>query len=356
MRSGRPLLLSISRMLDMGGMPSAATSKAARSVDTSKNLKVRCIAFDFALLTRAVQDCTVKKGSKEFSPEQREIELPTPTTPKVGMVEEIASILNVRLGGSIERRPNEAEDELLSAITGEVQSKKDLSEKEGNCFKEKDKESESTHSSILPTSDIRSKYFHKLRNRAEDGMSIDGIERAKRQIDDNLTKGDAAGHLAARAIAINQGSKNSTKWMALTGTGSLLQYVSTRNMKIALLPIPDNDKHEQEGKRMDDFTKQLPQVTFNLLLRKGKDACDILEKLCDGLSIDDPNSTLVVSDRDDYLKSAKEVGMTTCRIRHTLNGPRGNTTAHYNVTNLADVQDVINEVNGISFVAVRGQR
>jgi len=351
MRASRPFFMSISRMLDMGGMPSAATSKAARSIDTSKNLKVRCIAFDFHLLTRTVKDNSGKKNTKGFSPKQEKMNTTTPILPQVGMIEEMANLLNVRLGGSIDGRLKEKEDD-LSAITGEVQPKIDSAEK----YSKKEEEYESTHPDIASSSDIRSKYLHKLRNRTEGGMSIDGIERAKQQIDDTLTKGDAAGHFAARAIAVNQGSTNSTKWMALTGTGSLLQYVSTRNLKIALLPIPQNLQHEQEGKRMDDFTKQLPNVKFDLLLRKGENVSDILEKLIRALPIGDPNATLVVSDRDDYLKLAKETGMTTCRIRKSPNAPRGNTTAHYNVANLADVQDVINEVNGISFVAVRAKR
>ena len=322
MRSSR-LVLNISRMLDLGGMPSASTAKAMRSVDASKNCKVKCLAFDFDLLTRTVVD----NREKVVEPVAVAAATPSPILPDVGMLQQMANLLNIKLGESPPTASKEPDDDLPALTT-----------------KGKDKKQSNNP---LAGADIRNKYASKLRNRG----GVAGIELAKQEAENFLTKGDAAGHLAARAIAANQGNTETPKWMASTGTGSLLQYVSNRSMKIALLPLPDNGKVDRQGQRMEEFTKQIPQVTFDVLLTGGEDVSKILKDMLGKLSLD-PLSCMVISDRDDYLRNAKEVGMTTCRVRPHANAPRGNTTAHYTVESMAEVQDVVNDINGISFKAV----
>jgi hypothetical protein len=102
---------------------------------------------------------------------------------------------------------------------------------------------------------------------------------------------------------------------------------------------------------MKDFTKQLSLVSFDLLIEKGENVVDILKELQHEFGID-PVATMVVSDKDDYLKAAKDEGMISCRIR-PKNARRGNISAHYNVETVAQVQDVVNEINGISYSATR---
>ena len=58
-----------------------------------------------------------------------------------------------------------------------------------------------------------------------------------------------------------------------------------------------------------------------------------------------------MSDQDNLLKAARDSGMITCRIR-PKNARRGNISAHYTVEDVLQVQDVVNEMNGISFNAV----
>lgn len=327
---------NISRMLDLGGMPSAATSKNAL-MDASKNCKVRCLAFDFDLLTRT----TVKESNVPADPKplgsavtESHARPVSPILPDVSMLQQMANLLNVKLGGSV-TPSKQIDDDLSSLDTTTADSDKRRPEK--------------SPSNPLPgDNDIRNKYAAKLRNRG----GVAGIALAKQEADDSLLKGDAAGHLVARAMAVKAGSSETPKWMALTGTGALLQYVSTRSMKIALLPQPGNRNAEQEGQRMEEFTKQIPQVTFDVVLKEGGEHVpDILQSLLGQIALD-PLTCLVVSDRDDYLRSAKEAGMTTCRVRTHVNAPRGNTTAHYTVTTMAEVQDVVNEINGISFKAI----
>lgn len=62
-----------------------------------------------------------------------------------------------------------------------------------------------------------------------------------------------------------------------------------------------------------------------------------------------PKQCLIYSDRDDYLKMAKEGGMLTGRARREFSkGRRGNRTAAYRVNNMSNVEDIVNEINGIS--------
>ena len=197
--------------------------------------------------------------------------------------------------------------------------------------------------------DVRSKYADKLKARGGTGLA--GVDRAKQTVADSIKKGDAAGHLAARAAAVSQTAAE-TKWMALTGTGSLLMYITNRSMKIALLPPkPSFQGNPTLAKQMQDFTKQLSLVSFDLLVEKGDTAVDILKEVQHEFRID-PVATMVVSDKDDYLKAAKEEGMISCRIR-PKNARRGNISAHYNVETVAQVQEVIDDINGVSFNATR---
>lgn len=337
MRSSRPLLLSFSRMLDMGGMPSAASAKAIKPVNAAKNCKVQCLAFDFDLLTRTVNESSAKPV-KITAPPVDPVRL-DPVVPNVGMIQEMANLLNVSLGGSKAKKDDDAADDLSALLSAEEEA----------AVLEKAAADKKINKNPLAGSDIRNKYASKLRHRVEGGVA--GLESAKQRQADALVKGDAAGHLAARTVAMNQGNTE-TKWMAMTGTGTLLQYISNRSMKIALLPVPSNSHAEIEGKRMREFAKQLPNVEFNVVLQNGEAASDVLTNLLEELSTLDPPTTMVVSDRDDYLRFAKDSGMTTCRVRTHANAPRGNVSAHYSVNSMAEVQDVLDEINGISFNAV----
>lgn len=102
---------------------------------------------------------------------------------------------------------------------------------------------------------------------------------------------------------------------------------------------------------MEDMKKQLFDVEFDLLCKDGTDGAKmVIAKSLESLHLD-PTNVLLVSDRDDYLRAAKDCGMVTCRIR-PLNKPRGNISTDYSVPTVPEVKDVINEINGISFNAV----
>lgn len=354
MRSSRRLLLSISRQLDMGGMPSASSMPPVRGVDTSKNCKVRAIAFDFDMLTRSIQEQEKKDkadSSKAKTRDEHETQGDGSILPDVGMVQEMAKLLNVNLGGEANKTSNEPTDDLSRLTQGDSRPTPNddapppISSRANEQQQQKTSLSSSSSSSPFH-GDIRDKYAAKLKRKLDGGVM--GVERAKEEAETALKRGDASGHLAARNIAVSQGSQ---KWMALSGTGSLLQYISNRGLKLVLLPVPNNDFSHDEERKMQDFTKQLPRVIFDVLLTEGEEVTEILDQTQEELGLD-PVVTMVVSDRDDYLREAKKSGMITCRVRFQPNAPRGNITAHYNVEAISDVQEVVDDINGISFNAV----
>ena len=396
--SSRILLLPrgrFSSMLDLGGSPGA---KVDTRVDVGKNNKVQACLLDFDLITRSIAaqkakaeaetrlTSSPKKSSFGGSSAAADIEIPSDTRPDVGMVEKFAGLLRVQLGGQIGGKQQDGGgDDDLSLLTGERSKRSfaaelpsfghsaemgDVSKANAGFSsagmanipnrKKIGADGDDSDSSIsapkgLPLTDIRERYAKKLRSKLDGGLA--GIDLARYQRDEALKKGDAAGNAVARRVAeANPPSESGSRWLAATGSGDLLMCLSGRSMKVALLPVPggDGDAADKEGRTMEELTAQLPQARIDVLARGGPgQSCDgILKSVSEELNVP-PLGTLLVSDRDDYLRSAKEMGMFTCRVR-PKNAPRGNITASHSVSTVAEVQDVINELNGISFNAVFG--
>lgn len=336
-------------MLDMGGV---ASTSANTEVDTGKNHKIRCIALDFNVITRSVesqnQEAKNTLGSTDMTFGENILSKRSPkesVKPNVSIVQNFADLLGVNLGGDItlpQKSGGETDD--LSQLTGKSE---DMSKTTNKSADARDN----------LTMDVRVKYAKKLRSRVEGGLA--GVELAISQREEASKKGDAPGNLVARQIAASQVvSTSGPRWLAKTGTGTLLTFLNQRSMKIVLMPLPtlmDTRKKDEEGVKMDNFAKQLPKIKFNLLMKGLKDNNGTIEKNTDAILSHilestnvPPISTLVVSDRDDYLLAAKNRGLFTCRVKQK-NAPRGNVTTNYNVEDIAEVEDIVNEANGISF-------
>ena len=344
-----------SSMLDMGGVGQAAVTK---KINVGKNNKVRAICLDFNLITRSIEERRVQ--AEEEDRIQTKIDLSKSGGTQLihadtSAVQSFANLLGVKLGDSISQKKKDEDD--LSGLLGNI------------CNSEPKKPKITAKK--IPTSsshtDIRSKYSQKLRNKIEGGVA--GLDLAKSEKEDNLNKGDAAMHLAARNLMSVEGaagapSRSSSRWLATTGVGKLLSFVDGRSMQIVLLPLPstpsmpqsDEDvKHTLE--EMTNLTKQLPNVNFDLLVsdgrRKGTEdqnddtAQYLVKNVLSKLDSIDPIQFLLVSDRDDLLGAARDLGMFTVRVR-PKNRRRGLTT-NYNVDDVGSVQEVINEINGVSF-------
>ncbi|KAL7451804.1 hypothetical protein ACHAXS_000257, partial [Conticribra weissflogii] len=280
--------------------------------------------------------------------------------PDVSMVEKMANLLNIKIGDDspVKRKSNKNDDD-ISAILRSADVKPEPEKKQTIKIT----------SSSGPHVDIRSKYASKLRNKIEGGVA--GLDLAKSEKEDFRKRGDAQSHMAARALisanAIPTESTSSSRWMATTGAGKLLSFISGRSMQIVLLPEPSTPSRPQSDEDvkvtlqdMESLKKQLPHVHFDLLIPDGRrrgevgseeankdTAQDILDNVLSKMDVP-PLQFVVVSDRDDYLGAARETGMFTCRVR-PKNSRRGNITASYNVPDVASVEGVINEINGISF-------
>lgn len=322
-------------MMDMGGVP---TASAKTKLDMGKNNKIKAVALDFDLITKSIETHRLQDQANRDKIEKDEVkELNAEVKPRTDLVTSIADLLGVKLGGEGQMRK---EDDVMS-LRGKRSKEKNVKDAQD----------------ALAANDIRIKYAKKLRDRVDGGLA--GVEVAKSKKEEMLSRGDAGGHFAARSLAAaNTVSTSGSKWMASTGTGTLLSFLSMRSMKISLLPSPrqmtlvDQETKKQE---MESLTRQLPTVKFDLLLdgiidsREDIAGC-LLENIASELGTK-PIETLVVSDQDSYLRSARDLGYYTCRVRRK-NAPRGNITTDYTTETVVEVQDVVNELVGISFNTV----
>lgn len=356
-------------MLDMGGVGQAAVTKR---INVGKNNKIRAICLDFNLITRSIEE---RRALAEAQVENDRIQnnianndatatssaaTITNIQPDTSAVQSFANLLGVKLGDTAHKRKQEDDDD-LSGLLGNIDS--------SVVPEKKDPAPRKAITPLSRATDIRDKYAQKLRDKIEGGVA--GLELAKFEKDDTLKRGDASMHLTARKLISADGAKgastSSSRWLATTGVGKLLSFVDGRSMQIVLLPLPStpampqtDDDVKRTLEEMTSLTKQLPNVNFDLLIadgrRRGKvgtdeqdhnTAQDVLSNVLSKMNDIDPIQYLLVSDRDDYLGAARDQGMFTVRVR-PKNKRRGLTT-NYNVDDVGSVQEVINDINGVSF-------
>ena len=323
--------LSYSRMLDMGGAPSSKNDQSLiRTINASKNSRLQAVAFDFQTLINMDDTKTAEAMSGNSKIQETQEQL-SKNSVDVDRVKQVAALLNVELGAS------------KNDMAPDIQPKK-------NEPKLKDYDPSEN--------DIRAKYASKLKG------GLAGIELAKSQVEETMVAGDAAGHLAARKIAIMDGvatnGNAATRWLPSQAATSLLTLLTHRSIRIVLLPSVDKKtpSSEEEEPKMEDFQSQLKNVIIDKLVPEFGNGDDsesgITSTLNKGVlkELDvDPNNVLLVSQREPYLRAGRDMGMNICRIR-PKNGRRGSITAHYTVENVGEIQDVVNEINGISFNTV----
>lgn len=339
-----------SSMLDMGGVAPIKADTNCR-MDMGKNNKVRSIALDFDLIARNIERDKKADGSASSTrsnagpvttgrlSQETTTTVITKITPDSGMIQSIANLLNVKLGISGGKKKDEfAEDDDLSALESSPVASTVQDAPPGKRAVKPVKLSP-------PMSDVRDKYAEKIKRKL-DGGSLAGVDLAKYEKIEQ--KGDAF-HIQARTIAAAEPvMKSGSKWLANTGTGNLLTYLTNRSIKVALVPKP-NTKDNEVGDDMDSLSRQLPNVRIHAKIKDGeREPGDILNEVLSEADGIPEIATLVVSDRDDYLKAARGMGMYTCRVQ-LKNVRRGSCTTDYTVSSIAEVQDILNDINGISF-------
>ena len=344
-------------MMDMGGV--SPVGPEAR-INLGKNNKIRAVCLDFNLITRSLEERR-KQAELQTQTESRAStgtttsNIPAPVLPDVSLVNQMANLLNIKLGGVSNSNVPDKVDDDLSLLLGSSPEKENTKPAVNRTVK------------APPHMDARDKYAAKLRSKIDGGVA--GLQLANAEKDDNAKRGDASLHLAARSLIATKGidsSKSKSRWLATSGVGKLLSFLSSRSTQIALLPMPStvtksisDEDVEQTSKEMSDLAKQLPHVHFDVAIPDGRQrgdvkksnadaAGDVLNTVSTKLEGIEPIKFLVVSDRDDYLMAARDKGMFTCRVR-PANKRRASFTVNYDVDEVSDVQDVLNEINGISF-------
>lgn len=359
-----------SSMMDLGGV---APADCKAKIDFSRNNKLKAVALDFKLLTRSIEATEEKMVLNNTQQKERQDTIKNKTVvPDVSLVENIANLLNISLpGGSTKKNINT--------------SKSTIESKTNETFANTTK--------APPVTDIREKYAAKLRKKDIHSLDRDILDNDSNPIMKGHQIGDASGHLRVKNMirkdpSISSSANTGSKWITHSGTGKLLKFLTDRSMKIALLPIPrttdngasDNGSinitKQSELSAMQNLSNQLKKdVSFHKLIQEGPDAQQALDQFFSSLhyeqkedegtkSLDAINNRttvyiekecLVVSDRDDYLRFARDQGMFTCRVR-PLNAPRGNVTTNYTVEDVNEIEDIINELNGLSFGNILGSK
>jgi hypothetical protein len=407
---------SYSRMLDMGGVPSASTTmkNTVRLPNASKNSKVQAVVIDFELLVRTIQeqqDFTQETKTTTTTTTAKTSTVPwsaSVITPNVDQIQQVAKLLKVDLNlnddqdSSLLSKSNSRsyKDDDLSTLLGDVVDKDSPKDKKTmspsattttTTSVTSNSSQDTSSSSMSMHQDIRAKYATKLHRKGVEG-GVAGVELVKYQRDEALKRGDAEGHFAARAIASASGSSSSssTRWMALTGTGKLLSTLTRRSMKIALLPRPPvvavhNNHHHGHGQkdadvsgsdhnpwhdrspneRMIDLTRQLKDVVFDVLVdlppqstttsTTGSDSDPIIIKTMVQSALEQLalEPKVIVFVSDQDTFLKEAQELGMITCRiRPLNARRGNVSCHYTVENVLQVLDVINELAGISFNAV----
>jgi hypothetical protein len=332
-------------MLDMGGAPTANSDQSLiRTVNASKNSRLQAVAFDFQTLININENNDVGEDQMVAKDQraQESRESSSSTMVDAGRVEQIAALLNVDLGSSSNAKKRDDID-LTSSWYKQQRNKQESKLKDHNPNE----------------NDVRAKYASKLKG------GLAGIALAKSQVEETLTSGDSAGHLAARKIAImedasnipNDNSNASKRWLPSLAATQLLTLLTHRSIRIVLLPTLGTKSTREEDNdepRMEDLKAQLKTVIIDNIIPKFDSDEGIEDALRTGIldELDvDPNKVLLVSKRDPYLRVARDMGMSICRLQ-PKNARRGNITAHYTVQSLEELQDIVNEINGISFNTV----
>ena len=325
-------------MLDMGGAPSGSTdqSRSLRPPNVSKNSKLQAVAFDFEILTRSLQEAKPAVAPTQTTSNPTVSAVSVPVTPDLNRIQQIASLLNVAVDTGTVEIPTSAAAPPTPQKSAPAPPAAAMAD-------------------FVGYQDIRAKYASKLKG------GVYGVELAKSKTEDALKGGDAPGHWAARKLAMQTSPSDASspnKWMALSGTGQLLSYLTHRGIKIALLPntrLKDPQRQDTEFKYMSEFNRQLKDIVVDAVVPYDDNGTKGIESMLQQGVIHDldihPNKILLVSDKDEYLSMGKDLGMITCRLR-PKNARRGNIAAHFNAEDVASVQEVVNEISGISFSAV----
>lgn len=356
---------SYSRMMDLGGVPISKVKGDAYKGSLLKNLKVRGILLDFHLVRTGKGQAASEPGKPSSTSSSSSsfmqalnplkaavssLSSPSPPSPVASVVSDFAALLKVQLGSTatfanpsaasddlsllgVERPrrerpasppPAQQEDPIYTTSTRPNSSLLAVAEAEGAAAFKLTQASKSSS-----VEDVRLKYGSKLLKK---GVGLSGLESVV-NADSTTTSGgkgakagDASFHLSARAMALRiddaeaTAGESSGRWMVANGMGTFMNFVSDRALKVGLVASDKRHEGKLTVEEMDAYVKQLGHHEFHYVGRdisdKGddKNAESIVQAINkmkgEGEHVIElgPQHLMVVSDRDDLLKAARNVG------------------------------------------------
>ncbi|GMI12535.1 hypothetical protein TrLO_g12977 [Triparma laevis f. longispina] len=367
-----------SKMMDMGGVPLHKGNKELAKKLTgslSKRLKVRGILLDYSCVSN-VDPSQASSDSKPSSSSSSSSQANSQTTSGDSSffnlprhVSDMASVLGMNLskgseGVSIKREKNNKTaphrdqagfnpKSFLAGVEDEPQTVDTLPHSASP--------NSSSTPKPIPTSnhnpsadDIRSKYLKKLKEKK--GISAKDILASDTSTPSQTP--DSSFHLDLRSSIISSESTNdpnkyaATRWLPVNGMAKVLQYITSRSIRIGLLQPLTPGPLYQTGD-VKTFKFQLgDKVDFDYSFDEAAPSQNLFNAI-EGINVEksDADSTsgvMVVSSCSNTLKSARDNNSYTVYIK-PKSGRRCDISPNYNINSIDELRDVIDDVNGVSF-------
>ncbi|GMH93020.1 hypothetical protein TrVE_jg7773 [Triparma verrucosa] len=371
-------------MMDMGGVPLHKSNKALAKKLTgslSKRLKVRGVLFDYNCVsnvdpTQASSDSNPASStsqSQSLSPEEDSSSSESSSSffNLPGHVSDMASVLGVTIakgsdGVAIKREERKAQpavDRPGFNPKGFLAGVEDVRQVDVDSLPQSQTPNPNPKPSPAASAasdDIRAKYLKKLKDKK--GISAKEILSSSTSSPSSQAP-DSSFHLGLRSSIINSEALNdpnkyaASRWLPVNGMGKVCQYMTARSIRIGLLkPLKHNASYILGD--ANTFKVQLgDKVDFDYSFDENSEAQQSLSKAMNDLDVeksdvDTTSGVMVVSSCSETLKRARDANSYTVYIMPS-SGRRCAISPNYNVNNIEDLRDVIDDVNGVSFNSAR---
>lgn len=124
-----------------------------------------------------------------------------------------------------------------------------------------------------------------------------------------------------------------------------LDYTSKRSIKLGIIP-----RDTTILSTIETFIKQLKGLNFQILLIKDNyDINSLVKELNEYIELNKIESkhVLIISNNEKSLELSKKSGYLTCRFKFP-DTPNGQFSCNFTATNAIELQDIVEEMNGIS--------
>ena len=386
----------------MGGIPQHKGNSQLRKKlqgSLANRLKVRGVLLDYNIVCNQSPDAPPPPAEDEMkergnSNEKEKEKRGFGSFSLPAHVADMANVLGVNVSANekgVGLAKREREEEVLVGISSRKEEVIEIS-----AVGQRQKAESTTPEPSAPKphnpapDDPRLKYMKKLKEKR--GLDVSDLQKASSAAKD-AKLGDGSFHVNLRDAIKAQEKKgdpnrySSRRWLPVSGMGSLLNYIQSRSIKIGayriitsfrlfphptlnqpitsagLLRPPELHSSYLDGD-IEEYDKQLADVEFDYKFDDGdggagKDSKGpefVVQDAASGLGIPreggKTNFLMVVSSNSKVLGAARDVNSYTCYLK-PANGRRCDVSTNFSISNISELRDVVDEVNGISFSNVR---